>query len=681
MIVGTAGHIDHGKTALVKALTGVDADRLAEEEGRDITIDLGFAYTQFTSDRTTDFVDVPGHERFVHTMLAGASGIDLALLVVAVEDGVMPQTREHVAILDLLGIHRCIVALTKADLADDARRSVVEQDVRTLLSTTSVVPDAVVPVSIITGEGIDALRALLRVAEAEMPTRARDGRFRLAVDRCNTLLGTGVIVTGMILSGSVAAGSRVKVSPSGFSARVRSLQSQNRSAASGHAGQRCALNLACEGVQIAAIARGDMLLEPSLHAPTMRIDADVRLFETEDEAVGEWFPARLHHASAEVGVRVLQLGNAVALGKQGPAQLVLDRPLAAAVGDRFVLRDVSAQRTIGGGRILDLRPPQSKRRTPERFAQLDALRHDDPARALTALSSVAPFVVDLTAFGRDRALSETQMADIAATSDLITLPTGDTQSALSRPQWQRFAESVNGVLLGFHGENSDAQGISREKLRLACEPRLPSPAFLVALQMLGREGRIVLDGAFVRLPGHTVHLSEADEDLWHGIAPRLDSETRFRPPRVRDLAGELVVSETEIRRVLKSCARLGRVDEIAHDHFFLRATTAEMAGLVRACSSQSDGGGFTAANFRDRMDNGRKVAIQILDFFDRHGVTLRNGDLRCLNPHCADLFGALAGDGRETFPVGRPDFELGRGSESVSGGFDSHSLPPTPRRA
>ena len=285
MIVGTAGHIDHGKTALVKALTGVDADRLKEEKARGITIDLGFAYTSFVPERITGFVDVPGHERFIHTMLAGAGGIDFALLVIAADDGIMPQTREHLAILDLLGVSRGAVALTKCDLADNARRASLTGDIHALLARTSLAEAPVLPVSALTGEGIEALRDLLAQAERDTPVVHADGLFRLAVDRSFTLAGAGIVVTGTVLSGSVATGDRVAISPPGLIARVRGIHAQNVRAERGVAGQRCALNLAGDLPGKDAIARGDVALDPVLHAPTARIDADLRLLASEAKPV------------------------------------------------------------------------------------------------------------------------------------------------------------------------------------------------------------------------------------------------------------------------------------------------------------------------------------------------------------------------------------------------------------
>lgn len=675
MIVGTAGHIDHGKTALVKALTGVDTDRLKEEKARGITVDLGFAYAG-EGEHVTGFVDVPGHERFVHTMLAGAGGIDFALLVVAADDGVMPQTREHLAILDLLGIRRGLVALSKADLADAARLEAVTAEIRDLLADTALADVPILPVSARTGAGMDALRAALARAEAGTAQPEDQGAFRLSVDRSFTLSGAGTVVTGTVLSGAVAVGDAVVVSPRGIPARIRSIHAQNRPAQRGLAGQRCALNLVGEGISKEAVGRGDMVLAPELHAPTDRIDATFRVLASEPKPLGTWFPARLHHASAEVGARLVPLEEPLQPGGTGLVQVVLDQPIAAAAGDRFILRDVSAQRTIGGGRCLDLRPPARKRRTPERVAQLTALSARASADALAGLLRLPPFHADALAFARDHALTRAEGQALTDALRAVVIEAAGARLALLPEHWEAFRQSLLAETGRFHEENPDIQGIGRERLRMLVRPLLPAPAFRAALEREARAGSVVLEGAFVRLPGHEVRLDPADEELFARILPLLGGEARFRPPRVRDIANHFEVAEAEVRRVLKACARLGRVDQVAHDHFFQRATTAEMVAIARDVAAQAPDGVFTAAAFRDRMDNGRKVAIQILDFFDRHGVTLRRGDLRRINPHRADQFGPPPADGRESLLVGRPDFKSGWGSETVPGGFDSHSLPP-----
>ncbi|VDC31510.1 selenocysteine-specific translation elongation factor [Pseudogemmobacter humi] len=633
MIIGTAGHIDHGKTALVRALTGQDTDRLAEEKARGITIELGFAYADLGGGAITGFIDVPGHERLVHTMLAGAGGIDFALLVVAADDGIMPQTREHLAILDLLGLTRGAVALTKADLADGPRRAEVTAQIRAALAGSGLADAPVIPVSSLTGEGIAGLRALLAEAEAATTLRRAGGGFRLAVDRSFTLAGTGTVVTGTVLSGRITPGETVTISPKeGLSARIRGVHAQNREAGEGRAGQRCALNLAGENIHKEAIHRGDVVLTPGLHAPTDRIDADLTVLGSEPKPLGTWFPARLHSHSFECGARIVPLADPIVPGASGLVQLVLDRPIAAALGDRFVLRDVSASRTIGGGRFLDLRAPARKRRAPERLAWLTAARPEDPAEALRGQLEIAP--VDLPGFLRDRAL-------LPAAGPALTVAAGAQMIgplALSAARLCGLREGLAATLAQFHDDNPDLPGMGRERLRLALTPRLPKDVFLTFLRQETDAGRAAPDGAFVRLPGHEVRLSPEDEALLNRILPALLGEARFRPPRVRDFADAFGVDEREIRRVMRHSQKMGRTDQIAHDHFFAREVTREMVAILHDLEEATEGGWFTAPAFRDRVQNGRKVAIGILDFFDRHGLTLRRGDLRRINPHRADLF-------------------------------------------
>ncbi len=663
MIIGTAGHIDHGKTALVKALTGVDGDRLKEEKARGITIDLGFAYLPVAGNKTLGFIDVPGHERFVHTMLAGASGIDFALLVVAADDGVMPQTLEHLAIINLLGIRRGLVALTKTDIVPPERVAEVTTEINQAIAGTTLEGADILPVSALTGQGVDRLRMQLEAAADEIADRSSDARFRLAVDRVFTLAGVGVVVTGTVLSGSVHVGDHVLISPSGLAARVRSLHAQNMPADAGRAGDRCALNLAGDGISKESIHRGDMVLDPELHAPTDRIDAQLRLLPSETKPVRQWFPARLHHASAEVGAHIVLLGEEpIQPGETADVQLVLDRPIAAASSDHYVIRDVSAQRTMGGGKFIDLRPPSRKRRTPERAAQRAAQTIADPLAAFEALLATPPFAWDFGSFARDRALPEVETKRISDTLGLVLLETGTSRIAIAPDRWQAFISMLIEQLATYHAENPDLQGIGREKLRFLMQPRLPAAEFVIALQKIAASGPIVLDGSFVRLATHAVRLAPKDEAAWKSIAPLLAGEARFRPPRVRDIANTTSFPERDVRRLLKLAGRLGWADEVAHDHFFLRSTVHEMVAIAADVADHAEAGVFTAAQFRDRLENGRKVAIQILDFFDRHGITLKREDLRRINKHRLDLFGPLVhlsdeNNGRESSLVGRSDFK------------------------
>jgi selenocysteine-specific elongation factor len=639
VIVGLAGHIDHGKTALVRALTGVEGDRLKEEKARGVTIDLGFAFMRTVAGAQIGFIDVPGHERFVHTMLAGASGVDFALITIAADDGVMPQTREHLAILDLLHVDRGVVAVTKADLASPERLSEVERQARALTAGTSLAGAEVMAVSALTGQGVKALRAHLEAEAATAPHRAQ-GRFRLAVDRVFTLAGVGVVATGTVLAGPVRVGDRVQISPSGIVARVRSLHAQNRASETAEAGDRCALGLAGPDIAKDAIRRGDVALDPALHAPTDRIDARLHVLSSEPKPIGPWFPVRLHHGSAEVGARIAPLGEGpIAPGAEAEVQLVLDRPIAAATQDRFVVRDVSAQRTIGGGCFLDLRPPARKRRTPERRAQRAALAIADPTAAFAALLAAPPFAADLAAFARDRGLTSERTEALAAALDLVVLAANEARMALLPEIWRTFVAAALDRIAAYHADNPDRQGIGREQLRMALQPRLPKPAFDAALQKLARAGALVLGGAFLRLPSHEMRLAQGDEAAWEAIAPMLAGADRFRPPRVRDIADATGRAEADVRGLLKRVSRMGWADEVAHDHFFLRKTVREMTTIIADLATRLPDGAFTAAQFRDQVENGRKVAIQILEFFDRHGVTLRRGDLRRVNRHRLDLFG------------------------------------------
>jgi selenocysteine-specific elongation factor len=442
-----------------------------------------------------------------------------------------------------------------------------------------------------------------------------------------------------VLSGSVHVGDRELVSPSGLPARVRSLHTQNSPAEIGQAGDRCALNLVGQGLSKEAIRRGDMVVDPELHAPTDRIDARLRLLPNVAKPIGQWFPVRLHHAAAEVGARVVLLSDdPIRSGESADVQLVLDQPIAAALPDRYVIRDVSARHTLGGGQFIDLRPPVRRRRTPERQAQRVAMAVADPETALAALLDTPPFAWDLAVFSRDRGLKAEQTERLAEKLKLALLASGPSRIAMSPDRWRSFSSSLFEQLAAYHAENPDLQGIGREKLRRLLQPRLPARAFTVALQKLACGGELVLDASFVRLATHTVRLTSKDEAAWSEISPLLSGAERFRPPRVRDIVASTGRSEGEVRRLLKLAGRLGWADEVAHDHFFLRTTVHEMVTIIDTIAAHSDGGTFTAAEFRDRLANGRKVAIQILDFFDRHGVTLRRGDLRRINNHRLDLF-------------------------------------------
>lgn len=638
MIIGTAGHIDHGKTALVRALTGVETDRLKEEKKRGISIDLGFAYMAAGDGVVLSFVDVPGHEKFIRNMLAGATGIDFVLLVVAANDGIMPQTIEHLAIVDLLGIERGIVALSKVDLVSSDRCEQVAMNIREQLNNTCLAGAEIHPVSAATGQGIGELREKLVAASRLLAARAADGRFRLAVDRCFTLPGAGTVVTGTVVSGLIETGAQVRVSPCGLSARVRSIHAQNRPAKRGRAGERCALNLAGEGIIKSAIRRGDVVLDLDLHAPTDRMDAQFRVLASEAKAVAHWMPVRLYHAADEIEARVVPLEQEkIYPGDAAHIQLVLSRPTAAAVGDRYVLRDTSGSRTIGGGRFLDLRPPTRRRRTPERIAQLHALGHEETIRTLAELLQRSPYYVNLNEFARDRALSPNAVDKLV---EQLGAPrvNGSAAYVFSEESWSDRRQNLLTMLDAFHAANPDKPGIDVPRLRLLLGRKLPVDVLSAWLNDFARKGEVAFESGSVRLLTHRVRLAAQDEEIWSKIAPLMADADRFRPPKARDIAALLKLPETGVRRVLKSLSRQGEVVEIAPDHFFLRNSVSEMTEIILELSSQGANGEFSAAEFRDRLNTGRKVAIQVLEFLDRHGVTLRRGDARRVDRRRVEMF-------------------------------------------
>ncbi len=635
MIVGTAGHVDHGKTALIRALTGVDTDRLKEEKARGITIDLGFAYMPGEDGGTIGFVDVPGHEKLVRTMVAGAAGIDFALLVVAGDDGVMPQTREHLEILGLLGLRRGLVVVSKSDRLDAERRAAVLRELHAALAGSALQGADILFVSALAGEGLDALRARLMEAATIKAPHGGDDVFRMPVDRAFTLDGVGTIVTGTVLAGRVHVGDEVSILPGGVKARVRSLHAQNHEAVIGEAGERCALAVSGAGVGKEIVPRGAWI-SGSIEQTT-RFDARVRLLAGERRALGQWTPVHVHCGASDVGGRVVVLSaDTLVPGGEAFAQIVLDHPLPLRHGDLFVLRDQSAQRTIGGGGVVDPRAQARRRRAPERLIRLDALSTPDPAEALTRLLGLEPGFEDLTGFAADRGLTATRANGLIETLRLGQLRVGADIIVHTNERWTKLRGAAVALLATFHANNPELPGLAGERLRLQLAPVLAQPLFTAVRDRLIAEKVVALQGHWLRLPDHVAQLGAEDRRVAALVTPMIAAE-RFRPPRVRDLSTALSVPEPRVRGTCKALARAGDLMEVAPDQFFLRGTVVEMAEIARTLSGNAQ---FTAADFRDRLDNGRKVAIQILEFFDRQGFTRRSGDLRRVVKEPEAMFGA-----------------------------------------
>ena len=623
MIVGTAGHIDHGKTALLQALTGQQGDRRREERERGITIDLGYVYADLGEGSLTGFIDVPGHERFVHNMLAGASGIDCVLLVVAADDGVMPQTREHLAIVELLGIRRALVALTKIDRVEQERIAEVEQQIEDLLATGPLAGAPIFPVSSIRGAGIDALRTALIDEAARTAARGDSGHFRLAIDRTFSVTGAGVVVTGTAFAGRVRIGDELLLGPTGKRVRVRGLHAQNREAGEAHAGQRVALNLAGERLAIEQIHRGDWLLHPLLHAPTQRIDIDFQLLPGEAHELKHWTSVHVHLGAQDVTARVALLEDAsLAPGERAFAQLLLNAPSHAVHGDHIVLRDQSAQRTLGGGRVLDPYAPPRNRRRAARLEQLRAHAQPSLEQALPPLLASATNGIDPQNLERqfNRPREGWQLPH-----GVLEISTRLGPRLFDRARWSELEVTLLGALQRFHEEQPDELGPDRDRLRRYALPQLERPVFIALLEQALAAGSIETSGPWLHRPDHRVRLSDTEEGLKERLWPLLEAG-QFDPPWVRDLARDLGVDETQMRNLLRKLARLGLLQQVVKDLFYPEFTIRQLAGHVLQLEAQS--GVIRAAAFRDRIQLGRKRSIQLLEHFDRIGLTRRFGNER-----------------------------------------------------
>ncbi|MBU9126404.1 selenocysteine-specific translation elongation factor [Burkholderia multivorans] len=630
MIVGTAGHIDHGKTTLVRALTGVDTDRLKEEKARGISIELGYAYTPLENGDVLGLIDVPGHEKLIHTMAAGACGIDFALLVIAADDGVMPQTREHVAILQLLGVAHGAVALTKCDRVDAARIAQVRDEIDGWLrdSTLAGAPIFETRATVADDPGVAALKRHL--ADAALAWRARrdDGLFRLAVDRVFTLAGQGTVVTGTAFSGRVKNGDTLAIARTARDVRVRSIHAQNRPVDAGCAGERCALNLA--GIDKADIERGDTVADARLAATSPRVDVELTLVDDAGLTLTHWSPLHVHLGTLHRVAHVALLdGDTLAAGQRMRVQLVFDEPVFALPGDRFIVRNAQATRTVGGGRVLDPFGPARKRRTPARLAWLDALAVWLDARRLEPLLAQAPLgiaratLTHLTGFAPDV---------LPLPDDALSVGQRDRASndgtVISRAHWRALQSRAIDTLRAYHERMPDEQGLDAGRLRRMAVPLAGDTLWRALVDALVDGGELARSGPWLHLPSHTVNLDARDEVLAQQLLPLLHAG-RFDPPWVRDMARDTGVAEDNVRTLLRKLARRGDVHQVVRDLFYHADVLRELARLV-AHLVDSCGGAVDAATFRDATGLGRKRAIQILEFFDRVGYTRFHRDLHFL---------------------------------------------------
>jgi selenocysteine-specific elongation factor len=634
MILATAGHIDHGKTALVKALTGVDADRLPEEKQRGLTIDLGFAYATLPDGTEIGFVDVPGHERFLPNMLAGVLSIDRVLLIVAADDGPRPQTLEHLDILDLIGVAEVTGIVTKIDRVEPERSAVVFEEVKALLAEAGFPRSPIFPVSSRSGEGIAALTRHLQesalLAEQQRAAAPPAGLFRMPIDRAFSLPGIGLVVTGTVAAGVVNVGDRLTMSPSGIAVRVRGLHSQNRAAEIVGAGERCAVNIVGSFPEGNEPRRGDWIVAPERHAPACRVDLLVRASRFAEAPLRDGLPVHFHLGTADVVGRVAVLGSrAIAPGESDFVQVDLEHPIGALHGDRAVLRDHAARHTLAGGRVVDPFPPRRGRRLPARLALLRAAAAPDPAQALSSLLEVDG-LVDLTQFALARNLTSADLESLIQSGGFRRVgPTGGGL-AVSAARLTALGDGILAALAAFHRAQPDALGPTRPALLTQLRSLAPEAALEAALADLSASARIVREGGGMwRLPEHRPRLTQADERLWGRVEP-LIAAGELRPPRVLELAASLALDAKAVERFLHRAERLGRVARVADNRFFLPRTLASLAGIARELAEESPDGAFTAVTFKDRSGIGRNLTIQVLEYLDRIGVTRRQGDARTL---------------------------------------------------
>jgi len=616
-VIGTAGHIDHGKTALVKALTGVDTDRWEEEKRRGITIDLGFAPLPLGDAIQASVVDVPGHEGFVRNMLAGATGIDVALLVIAADEGLMPQTEEHLAIVELLGVRRGIPVITKRDLADSEWLALVRSEVSTRLSASRVRWDESIATSVVTGEGLPELRDALRRVAGDLVERPADDLFRLPIDRVFAVAGAGTVVTGSTWSGSVAVGEAVRLLPLGREARVRSIEIHGETAERAAPGRRTALALV--GVDKSELARGHVAVTGSGWHATRLLDVAAELLPTARKPLASRTRVRVHLGTAEVLARAIQT-LAIAPGQRGLARLVLETPLVARGGDRFVLRSFSPVTTIGGGVVLDPFPPARTRLRRRRVAveQGPAVRLGVFAveAGLMGLATESLAVRLGVSPGRVTRVIAEAGETVLTSADIVV----DRQAVVAAAG--RLAE----VVRRYHEEHPLDPGMSLQALRAAVGTPAPPSAVMDAVLAFGvKSGAVEVAGSVARRPRWRPALDARVTDAGEKLARRL-ADARWQVPTVAELEREF--PGLPVRALLSHFARTGTAEPIDAERFAAKGALAEFRAALEAALAEL--GSATPAELRDRLGLTRKYLIPLLEWADRHGVTRRAGDARVL---------------------------------------------------
>ena len=614
MIVALAGHVDHGKTSLVRALTGIDTDRLAEEKRRALTIDLGFAYANIGGQRI-GFVDVPGHHRFIQNMVAGIAARQHALLVIAADDGVMPQSREHLQILRLLGIRAGVVAVNKADRVGPARLAEVGREVRTLAAGSFLAEAPVLPISCQTGTGLEALRdhlagAAKRMAANEAVGPASAETFRLPVDRAFALRGSGLVVTGTVAAGSVASDAQLVLGASGKPVRVRGLRVQDAPAEVARPGDRAAINLA--GASAQETGRGDWLLAAAARLPVRQFAMRLAVVDDFPRPVRHNAPLHLYHATSHSQGRVLLQSSApLSPGASAVVDVVCASPLQVKVGDRVVARDQDLARTLGGGEVLDLQPWR-QRRSPARLARLQAVRPGQPAQTLAAHSRAQPVVA--AAFCQHWNLPATTLAKLAAEQELRAVDGHLLHPTLAAAT----AEQIRTALATHHEQQPESAGQTATELA----PGAGRTAAHLMLAALVAAGEMRLENGRYALAGHRAAIPPEVLRLFDTVRRLLDSP---QPPSLGDLGKRLRRPFAQLERDLRALPAFGLAIRISANRYYLPAQLLALADVAQQLNAA---GAFTVRQFRDAAGIGRNVAIEVLEHFDAKGFTRREGDSR-----------------------------------------------------
>ncbi len=624
-VIGTAGHVDHGKSTLVAALTGIHPDRLKEEQEREMTIDLGFAWLALPGGETVGIVDVPGHRDFIENMLAGIGGIDAALFVVAADEGVMPQTREHLAILDILQIQGGVVALTKTDLAPDPDwLELVEMDVRQALQGTVLADAPVVRVSARSGEGLPELVQALAACLAQRPPRPDLGRPRLPVDRVFTIAGFGTVVTGTLIDGQFKLGEEVELQPSGLRGRIRGLQTHKKKEQTAVPGSRTAVNIT--GIDVDQVHRGEVLAHPGAYRPARMLDVQFQLLRDASAPLRHGAALKFFTGSAEVQAHVRMLGaDELKPGEEGWLQLELNQPLVALRGDRYILRRPSPSETLGGGVVIDPQPKRHRRFDAEILARLETLRRGSPAEVLTAAFQALGITSLKSALARSRLGAEpaaAAVAELLQNGELIQLeagephPQADLLAALAA-DWQRESARAQREVQAYHRAYPLRRGMPREELKSRL--KMPARPFNAAMRRWVQDGGLEEQGVLVCLPGHTIALSAQQQAGLERLLARF-AASPYAPPSVKEAQAEIGED------VYQAAIDTGRLVQVSADVVFRQQDYAEMLRQVgEHFAGEST---LTAAQFRDRFQTSRKYALAFLEHLDAAGRTVREGDFR-----------------------------------------------------